>query len=294
MTITQLRFFIVAAQMENLSNAASTLYISQSSLSKNIASLENELGVRLFDRKGKSLRLNAAGEKFLQSCQRITGELDEALDALRQIDSARNVRIHIGVEGEIGPLVAWMADFQNMHPEVSFEVDSSLGENEHPDINDYEIMVYPESQKYNRFRGYSYYSDEYFLALPRGAETLELKGPVSNRELSGRNMVFLHYGDQSYEYPRQVCRSLMIETTAEHHVDSEILKHKMIAEGIAVGFVSSENRAYYQDDPQILLRPLVSSRFTRQIMICFKREKHLSALAKEFCDYVKSCLSIEE
>ena len=55
MTITQLRFFIVAAQMENLSNAASTLYISQSSLSKNIASLENELGVRLFDRKAGNI-----------------------------------------------------------------------------------------------------------------------------------------------------------------------------------------------------------------------------------------------
>ena len=43
MTITQLRYFIVAAQTENLLKAAAALYISQSSLSKNIASLEKEL-----------------------------------------------------------------------------------------------------------------------------------------------------------------------------------------------------------------------------------------------------------
>ena len=44
MTITQLRYFIVAAQTENLLKAAAALYISQSTLSKNIASLEKELG----------------------------------------------------------------------------------------------------------------------------------------------------------------------------------------------------------------------------------------------------------
>ena len=55
MTITQLRYFMIAAQMENLSGAASALYISQSALSKNIASLEKELGMQLFDRRGKSL-----------------------------------------------------------------------------------------------------------------------------------------------------------------------------------------------------------------------------------------------
>lgn len=294
MTITQLRYFIVAAQMENLSNAAAALYISQSSLSKNIASLENELGVLLFDRKGKSLRLNAVGEQFLLSCQRITGEFDEVVSTLRQMDGSQNVKIRIGVEGEIGPLVSWMADFQNMHPEVSFVIDSTLGNNDHPDINEFDIMIYPESKKYGKYKGYPYFTDEYCLAVPRNGEDFGLKGPVSNRELSGKSMVFLRYGELEYEYPREVCRSLMIEGTAEHFVDSEILKRKMIAEGIAVGFVSSENRVFYESDRQIQLQSLLSSRFSRDIMICFKREKHLSDLAREFCEYVKSCLSIEE
>ena len=48
MTITQLRYFSIAAQMENLSAAANALYITQSSLSKNIASLEKELGGAAF------------------------------------------------------------------------------------------------------------------------------------------------------------------------------------------------------------------------------------------------------
>ena len=80
MTITQLRYFIVAAQTENLLKAAAALYISQSSLSKNIAALEKELGVDLFDRNGKSLRLNEAGGQFLASCQKMLGEFDNVLE----------------------------------------------------------------------------------------------------------------------------------------------------------------------------------------------------------------------
>lgn len=294
MTITQIRYFIVAAQMENLSNAAAALYITQSSLSKNIASLENELGVKLFDRKGKSLRLNAAGDQFLLSCQKITGEFDEVQHTLRQIDGTQNVHIRIGVEGEIGPLVSWMADFQNMHPEISFEVNSSLGRIDHPDINEFDIMIYPEGKKYSRFQGYPYYEEEYLLACAQNGGPAGIRGPVSNRELNGISKVFVRYGEWEYEYPREVCRSLMIDGGSEHFVDSELLKRKLIAEGIAIGFISSENRSFYQYDRQIELYPLLSQRFSRRMMICFRREKHLSALAKEFCEYVKSCLSIED
>lgn len=99
MTITQLRYFIVAAQTENLLKAAAALYISQSSLSKNIASLEKELGVDLFDRNGKSLRLNEAGGQFLASCQKMLGEFDNVLEGLKRSEQKNSARVRIGVEG---------------------------------------------------------------------------------------------------------------------------------------------------------------------------------------------------
>ena len=61
MRIAQLRCFVTVAQLENMSQAAELLHLSQSSLSKNIATLEEELGTQLFQRKGRSLTLNPAG-----------------------------------------------------------------------------------------------------------------------------------------------------------------------------------------------------------------------------------------
>ena len=293
MTIAQLRYFSIAAQMENLSAAANALYITQSSLSKNIASLEKELGVQLFDRKGKTLRLNEAGDYFRESCQKILAEYDESVERLRQYDMKNDTRIRIGVEGEPGPLLSWMADFREMHPEAVFDIDSSLAGNDRPDISEYDVMIYPDSRKYRKFKGYALYTEEYYLAVPDG-DPLVGREAVSNKYLSGRDMVFLRDGSGNYEYPLEICRALMIETGSINIVDSEPLKRKMIAEGMCCGFVSAENAELYRNDRKIWLLPLVSRRFARQIHICFKRKKHLSELAEEFCRFVASCADIKD
>ena len=65
MTFTQLRCFIEVARQLNFARAAETLYISQPAVSRQIHALENELGVRLFDRSGRAAVLNAAGRHAL-------------------------------------------------------------------------------------------------------------------------------------------------------------------------------------------------------------------------------------
>jgi len=291
MTITQLRYFVVAAQTENLLRAAAALYISQSSLSKNIASLEKELGMELFDRKGRSLRLNEQGGLFLASCQKLLGELDSVLEELKRSDRKNSARIRIGVEGEIGPLLSWMAGFRGLHPETTYEIDSSLSKQLHPDINEYDVMVYPEGRRYSKFKSYPYFTETFFLAVPAG-DPLERQKAISNRNLGGRDYVFLRRDEEEAEHPYKICRTLMIDLQSEHFVDRESLKRSMIAEGIALGFVSGENAEAYRMDRRISLLPLISGSFSRQMMICFKRKKHLTPLAEEFCAYVSGRASI--
>ncbi len=285
MTITQLRYFIVAAQTENLLKAAAALYISQSSLSKNIASLEKELGVELFDRNGKSLRLNEAGGQFLASCQKMLGEFDSMVEGMKWSGRKSGARIRVGVEGEIGPLLSWMADFQTTHRETTYEVDSSLSRQAHPDINEYDVMVYPEGKRYSKFKGYPYFTEKFLLAVPAG-DPLAQEKAVSSRELGERDYVFIRRGEEGTEYPCQACRALMVELGSEHFVDRESLKQNMIGAGMAVGFVSEGNAELYRMDRRIRVLPLISGSFSRQMMICFKRKKHLTPLAEEFCAYV--------
>lgn len=74
-TLQQLKYFRELAQTEQLTRTAEKLFITQTTLSNTIKNLETQLGVKLFDRVGRTLRLNEVGRKYLTY-------VSEALDAL--------------------------------------------------------------------------------------------------------------------------------------------------------------------------------------------------------------------
>ncbi|QDR78938.1 LysR family transcriptional regulator [Sporomusa termitida] len=80
----QLEYFLTVAQLQHFTRAAGQLSISQPALSRSIARLEAELGVPLFERRGKNIRLNQFGKIFLQH---ISQAMQEIRAAKREIES---------------------------------------------------------------------------------------------------------------------------------------------------------------------------------------------------------------
>ncbi len=95
MTLSQILYFQKIARLENYHKAAQELYISQPSLSRSIASLESELGVTLFERKGRGVKLTKAGKLFLEHADRIASECDIAVGKMREF-SLDGGKIDIG------------------------------------------------------------------------------------------------------------------------------------------------------------------------------------------------------
>ena len=71
MDIEQLKYFQTLAATEHVTQAAENLCISQPALSRSLARLEFQLGVPLFDREGRQLKLNRYGQDFLQHVNKI-------------------------------------------------------------------------------------------------------------------------------------------------------------------------------------------------------------------------------
>jgi len=82
--------FKVVAELEHMSKAAEKLNIAQPSLSMNMRRLENELGVELFTRNGKSITLNESGRQFYKNINLILTELDDAVALVRSMNPASN------------------------------------------------------------------------------------------------------------------------------------------------------------------------------------------------------------
>ena len=72
----ELRVFIAVADCGGLAKAASDIHSSPPAVTRTLASLEQRLGVRLFDRTTRSLRLTEPGMKFLDEARRILGDLE--------------------------------------------------------------------------------------------------------------------------------------------------------------------------------------------------------------------------
>ena len=95
MTLNQILYFQKIANLENYHQAAEKLYISQPSLSRSMASLENELGVTLFEKEGRGVTLTKAGRMFLEYADRILTDCHIAVGKMREI-SMDGGKIDIG------------------------------------------------------------------------------------------------------------------------------------------------------------------------------------------------------
>lgn len=85
MTLNQLMYFQKVAQYQHFHRAAEELNISQPSLSRSIATLEEELGILLFERQGRNIRLTKYGRIFLEHAEKILKDVDLATLQMRQL-----------------------------------------------------------------------------------------------------------------------------------------------------------------------------------------------------------------
>lgn len=97
MTLDQLRYFMEVAYCRNFSQAAQNLFISQPNLTKYIASMEKELGVRLFDRTTRKVELTEAGERLMSKAQTVLMPFLRELEDIQTELSSKRQNIYIGV-----------------------------------------------------------------------------------------------------------------------------------------------------------------------------------------------------
>lgn len=95
MEAKHLVFFKRTAELENMTKAAENLMVSQPFLSRSIAELESELGVKLFDHVGRGIVLNPCGEAFYKRVVNIFNEVEDAKKEVRDIDFVQQSHIRV-------------------------------------------------------------------------------------------------------------------------------------------------------------------------------------------------------
>lgn len=129
MNIEALEEFLVLAETCSFQETAARLHLSQSSLSKHIRKLEEELGAALLDRSTRSVALSEYGRALAPHARRISEEKKAALAGLRQLadGSMETVTVsYVPVLGQYG-LIETLSDFSRAHPELTLRTLESYG-----------------------------------------------------------------------------------------------------------------------------------------------------------------------
>ena len=124
--ITSMRVFVRAASAGSISAAARHIGMSPAMATKHIDTLELRLGVKLFHRttKRQSLTLTEAGNEYLEACQRILADLDEAEAAVssQRIKASGLLRMNVPVSFATRFIAPLLSEFSHQHPEVKVEL----------------------------------------------------------------------------------------------------------------------------------------------------------------------------
>lgn len=117
-TMLQLEYFLRLCTTQHITQTAKELYISQTALSSMIIGLEKELGVKLFDREGRSIKLNHAGEIYYQYVAEALAALENGQRALQDYQSTEQREISLAV----GSSLVWLPmlhEFRSKHPDCT-------------------------------------------------------------------------------------------------------------------------------------------------------------------------------
>ena len=125
-SLNGLRTFEAAARHRSFTRAAEELGVTQTAVSHQIRTLEERLGLKLFDRRGRALRLTEAAESYLPSVRSAFDELHDATDRLIRRDADATLTVSTLPSFAAKWLIPRLGEFQDRHPDISIRITTSM------------------------------------------------------------------------------------------------------------------------------------------------------------------------
>lgn len=260
MELRHLRCFLAVAQELHFARAAEKLHIEQSPLSRAIKELEEELGVRLFDRNTRSTHLTRAGQVFAEHVPRVFAALSQARDSVRAISVGYRGQLRVALSEGIS--------------QTRFTALLSRCREEEPDteIRLYEVPLTQqikglESDLYDVGFAQSTEVGEALVSVPAWSDPMLVAVPSRHPLLIHKKLPL----EEVLRYPLVLCspevcggcnhqlarvfRATDIEPIVAERVVSHDLMVTLVAAGYGLGF-STEAHVSTSHHPEIVTRPL--------------------------------------
>jgi LysR family transcriptional regulator, transcription activator of glutamate synthase operon len=283
MELLQLQYFLTVARMEHVTEAARSLHVTQSSLSKTIQRLEEDLGVPLFDRKGRKLRLNEFGSKFLCRVERALFELEQGKLELSDLSNPEHGTLELAVT-TASTLPNILREFRKKRPDIQFHVQMLTTQEMITLLHRGEVdfcLSSPPIQE-DDIECQIVYIDPILVAVPRGHRLAD-RDIVSLTELKDESFVGVKKGYGTRDFVDSICRSAGFAPTYVYEGDEPARLIQLVEAEIGIAFIPSTAR---DSREQIKYLQVENHELVREIALLWHKSRYISRAAQEFREVV--------
>ena len=280
----QIRAFLALAQHRSFTRAAQQCHLSQSAFSTMIRTLEDAVGVRLFDRDTRKVDLTPEGELFRQGASRLLEDFRATLADLGEHAAQRRGRARIAALPSLaaGWLPAVLAAFRRRHPGIALEVTDELSEGCIERVRsgraDFALAAIRSTSP--ELRADPFCSDRFHLVC-RHDHPLAARQRVRLQDLAG--VPFIHLARSSSV--RQHIEAALGEQALEGEMELEQLSTVagMVRAGLGVSVVPSL-ALFHFEHAELATRPVTAPGLKRDIFVVRRRDRSLSIAAQAVLD----------
>lgn len=283
MELLQLQYFIAVARLEHMTRAARSLHVTQSSLSKTIQRLEEDLGVPLFDRSARKLRLNEYGSRFLQRAEKAMFELEQGRQELRDLSSLESATLELAVT-TASTLPGLLREFRKKLPAVLFHV-QMLSRKEMVELlqrGEADFCLASPPVQGEDIECEIVCTDHIYIAVPEG-HRLANCGSLTLTELKDEWFVGVKRGYGIRDLVDSVCQSAGFTPRYVYEGDEPARLISLVEAGIGLAFIPGTAKISRDN---ILLIPVKDYRLVREIALCWHKDRYITQAGAVFREVV--------
>ncbi|KZL90252.1 LysR family transcriptional regulator [Clostridium magnum] len=278
MELLQLKYFQTVARLEHMTRAAEELRIPQPALSKTISLLEKELGVLLFDRRGKYIHLNDYGRTFLTRVDQALGALEDGKQELNDLAGKTFGEVKLAVLAASNLLPELLASFRKEHPHINFNLIQHFPS---PAARpDFDLCISSPLMKLEGTNNIPLISEEIFLAVPT-EHPLAKRGSVKLNEVAGSDFISLKQGKVLREITDTFCKYAGFTPHVVFESDDPATVRGLIRAGQGIAFIPAITWGGSTGSSMVLLH-IEEPICKRTISLTCKEERYLPQAARLF------------
>jgi DNA-binding transcriptional LysR family regulator len=292
MELTQLKYFVTIAETLSFTRAADVVHVSQPALSYQMKRLEEELGVQLFDRHGRSISLTPDGMVFLPLAQGVLSRANESIRMVRDYSGVEIGEVMMGVAPSVSTYLMpeLLASFHQVFPRVRVDMvedgDQQLRRRVSSGSMDFAVVANPGSPSSVNIS-------------PLGSEDLMVVVPPTHRLAESVIIDLAELRDEAFVLPTtsyhlstqiiEACRRAGFEPSSAYQVASlETLKN-LVRVGLGVSILPSIALTGSGRENLAVLR--IRNRLVRELFLIRANDRDIIRAAQVLLTYVRTSVA---